>query len=247
MPVDISKLTKEEVARLLDYALLTPEFQHKDYLDGCQNILKYKFACYQVLPFWTEFIVSEIGDFCRENQIEISSVISFPYGSATIAAKMAETENQLKIGATGLDMVANLSWLKDHKYDLYQKDCNEFVKLCHSAGATAKIIISVGYLNAEQIVDASKMVIEAGADYVKTATGTGPAGRPNFQDAQLILDTIAASGTNAKLKVSGVVEPRIFNAYCFIRLGAKRIGGRGAPQIVDALPEVQKYLFPGNV
>jgi deoxyribose-phosphate aldolase len=111
----------------MDYAILSPELQHKDFLDGCKTILKYKFACYQVLPFWTEFIIKEIGSFCKENQIEISSVIAFPYGATTTATKMAETENQLEIGATGLDMVANLSWLKDGQFDLYQRDCNEFV------------------------------------------------------------------------------------------------------------------------
>lgn len=244
MPVDISKLTQSDVARMMDLAILTPEWQDKHQLEGCREVEKYKFAAYYILPHWTPLVVSEIGDFAREHQVLIGTGIAFPYGSATTAAKLAEAEDQIKIGCTVLDMVANIAWLKDRKYDRYQQECSDFVKLCHEAGLIAKVIIQVGYLNPEEIVAATKMVSEAGAEYVKTATGTGPAGRPNFQDAQLMLDTLAELKCSTRLKVSGVIEPRIINAYAFIRMGAALIGTRSAAQIVEALPEVQKLLYP---
>ena len=90
---------------------------------------------------------------------------------------------------------------------------------------------------------ATEMVVEAGADFVKTATGQGPKGRPNFHDAQLILDTLAELKTETKLKVAGIIEPRIFNAYAFIRLGAARLGTRGSVKMVEALPDVQRLLY----
>lgn len=246
MPVDISKLTKQDVARMMDYAILQPYWQDKHQLEGCENVKKYKFAAYYVLPHWTPLVVSEIGDFCRENNVLIGTGIAFPYGSATTAAKLAEAEDQINIGCTALDMVANVAWLKDRKYDLYQRECTEFVKLCHDAGVVAKIIIRVGYLTDEEIIAATKMVSEAGADFVKTATGTGPAGRPNFHDAKLILETLAQMNTSTRLKVSGVVEPRILNAYSFIRMGAALIGTRSAPEIVEALPEIQRLLYANS-
>ncbi len=244
MPINIAKLTKQDVARMMDYAILAPDWQDKQQLAGCEDVRKYKFAAYYILPHWTPLVVKEIGDFARENKVLIGTGISFPYGSCTTYAKLSEAEDQIKIGCTVLDMVANIAWLKDRKYDLYAQECKQFVKLCHDAGLIAKVIIKVGFLSDEEIVAAAKIVAESGAEYVKTATGAGPVGRPNFKDAKLILDTLAGMNTSCKLKVSGVVEPRIINAYGFIRMGAALIGTRSAAAIVEALPEVQKTLYP---
>ncbi len=244
MPVDISKMTKHDVARMMDYALLYPEWQDKQQLEGCERVKKYKFIAFYVLPHWTPLVVHEIGDFAKENKIELGTGIAFPYGSATTAAKLAESEDQIRIGCTALDMVANVAWLKDRKYNQYQQECTRFVKLCHDARIVAKIIIRVALLNDEETVAAVKMVAEAGAEFVKTATGQEPPGRPDFHDAQLILDTLAGLKSAARLKVSGIIAPYIPNAYTFIRMGAARIGTRSAPLLVDSLPEVQRWLYP---
>jgi deoxyribose-phosphate aldolase len=243
MTVSIQSLSKQDVARMIDYAILAPEWQDHHQLAGCEDVKKYRFAAYYVLPHWTPLVVSEIGGFCRENQVLIGTGIAFPFGSATTRAKLSEAEDQIEIGCTVLDMVANIAWLKDRKYGQYQQECDQFVKLCHDAGVLAKIIIQVGLLSSEETAAATKMVAEAGAEYVKTATGTGPVGRPNFQDAMCILDTLDSLKTKTRLKVSGIVEPRIINAYAFIRMGAALIGTRGAIEIVEALPAVQRTLF----
>jgi len=245
-PVDITKLTKDDVARMIDYAILQPEWQDKQQLAGCEDTRKYRFAAYYVLPHWTPLVVQEIGDFCRENHVLIGTGISFPYGSATTRAKLEEAKEQISIGCTVLDMVANIAWLKDRKWDLYAQECRDFVDLCHDSGVVAKVIIQVGYLSDDEIRIATELVASAGADYVKTATGTGPSGRPNFKDVRIILDTLERMNTNCKLKVSGIVEPRVINAYAFIRMGAALLGTRAAVEIVEAFPEVQKYLFPSS-
>ncbi|MEM3486110.1 MAG: deoxyribose-phosphate aldolase [Candidatus Methanomethyliaceae archaeon] len=245
-PVDITKLTKEDVARMIDYAILQPDWQDKHQLEGCEETRKYRFAAYYVLPHWTPLVIREIGDFCRENHILIGTGIAFPYGSATTRAKLDEAKDQIDIGCTVLDMVANIAWLKDRKLDLYARECKDFVNLCHNSGVIAKIIIQVGYLNDEEVRIATELVAGSGADYVKTATGTGPSGRPNFRDVRIIMDTLESMNTPCKLKVSGIVEPRVINAYAFIRMGASLLGTRAAVEIVEALPEVQKYLFPSS-
>jgi len=246
MSTDISKLTKHDVARMIDLAILAPEWQDKHQLAGCEEVRKYQFAAYYVLPHWTPLVVREIGEFARQNKVLIGTGISFPYGSATTKSKLVESEDQIKIGSSVLDMVANISWLKDRKYDQYAQECNQFVKLCHDAGLVAKVIIQVGFLSDEEICTATKIVAESGAEFVKTATGTGPTGRPNFHDAQIMLDTLASMKSNCRLKVSGVVEPRVINAYGFIRMGAALIGTRSAIEIIEALPDVQKILYPNN-
>lgn len=247
MPTNISRLTKQDVARMMDYAILQPYFRDQEQLEGCEHVRQYRFAAYYVLPHWAPLIIKEVGDFARENNVLLGTGIAFPYGSATTRSKLAESEEHIELGCTVLDMVANAALLKDGKTDAYGQECREFVRLCHDAGVVAKVIIQVGHLTDEEIVTATRLVAEAGADYVKTATGTGPSGRPNFHDARLILDTLDEMNSSTQMKVSGVVDPKIFNAYAFIRMGAALIGTRSAPQIVEALPEVQKRLYPGNV
>jgi deoxyribose-phosphate aldolase len=240
-------MTKDDVARKMDYAILNQTWPEAEYLKGCENTRKYKFIAYHVLPSWLPLTVRELGEFARENSIELGAPIAFPYGSTPTKAKLAEAEQLIDIGATALDMVANIGWLKDRRYDLYQAECTEHIKLCHSARINGKVIIEVGYLTDEELVAATKMVIEAGADFVKTATGTGPSGFPNHHQVRLILDTLQQAHAKTGLKVSGIVAPHVLNAYAFIRMGADRIGTRSAPEVVEALPEVQRDLFPTPV
>lgn len=246
MPVDISGLTREEVARMMDYAILQPYFQDREQLEGCQHVRNYRFAAYYVLPHWLPLVEAELGHFARENGVRLGTAVSFPFGSATTRSKLAETEEMLELGSTAVDMVANIAWIKDGKFEAYKDECRQFVNLCQGAGALAKVIIQVGHLSPEEIAAATRLVADAGADYVKTATGTGPSGRPNFHDTRLILDTLADLKSPTRVKVSGVVEPRVINAYAFIRMGVALIGTRSAPEIVDALPQVQQWLYPGS-
>lgn len=247
MPIDISRMTKDDVARKMDYAILNQAWPEAEYLKGCENTRKYRFVAYHVLPSWLPLIVRELGDFAREHRIELGAPIAFPYGSTPTRVKLAEAEHLIGLGATALDMVANIGWLKDRRYDLYQNECNEHIKQCHEAGINGKVIIEVGYLTDEELVAATKMVVEAGADFVKTATGTGPPGLPDHHQVQLILDTLREMKTRTGIKVSGIVAPHVLNAYAFIRMGGDRIGTRAAPAIVDALPEVQQELFPASL
>ena len=242
MPVDISKLTKHDVARMMDYSVLHPEWQDKENLEGCENVRKYKFVAYYVLPHWVPLIVSELGDFAKEHDIELGSAVAFPYGSDTTAAKLASTEDLLKKGCTAIDTVGNPAWIKDKKYDEYLDDLTQFVDLCHDADAVAKVIIRVGYLDEEETRTATRLVVESGADFVKTATGQGPKGRPNMYDIKYMLETLDEMGTDCELKVAGVIEPRILNAYAFIRMGATRIGTRGAVKMVEGLDDYKKMM-----
>jgi deoxyribose-phosphate aldolase len=243
-PVDISALSKHDVAQMLDLAILKPEWSDKEQLAYAKETVEYKYAAYYVLPCWTELIVKTIGEEAKKNNTLIGTGISFPYGSATTTSKLLETEDQIKLGATVLDMVANPGLLKDKKYDQYQDECSRFVKLCHDNGLIAKIIIRVGLLTMDEIKTATELVSNAGAEYVKTATGAGPVGQPNFAQAKLILDTLDSLNSSTRLKVSGVVEPKVMGAYSFIRMGASLIGTRDAKLIVDSLDDVKTYLYP---
>ena len=244
MVVDIGRLTKEDVARMLDYAVLDRTWSEARVLEGCANTRRYRFAAYHVLPSWLPIVVRELGTFARQHHIELGAPIAFPYGSTPTKVKLAETEELIAQGATALDMVANIGWLKDRRFGLYESECREHIRLCHAAGIGGKIIIEAGHLSDEELVAATKMVIGAGADFVKTATGTDPAGYPGFHQVRLILEILRGAKGDTGLKVSGLGTPRVLTAYAFIRMGADRIGTSASPEIVESLPDVQMGLFP---
>jgi deoxyribose-phosphate aldolase len=244
MVVDIGRLTKKDVARLLDFAVLDRTLPEARVLEGCELTRRYRFAAFHVLPSRLSTVVRELGTFARRHQIELGAPIAFPFGSTPTKVKLAETEELIALGATALDMVANIGWLKDRRYDLYEGECREHIRLCHAAGIGGKIIIEAGHLSDEELITATKMVIGAGADFVKTATGTDPAGFPGFHQVRLILETLRDANGDTGLKVSGLAAPRVMTAYAFIRMGADRIGTGASPAIVDSLPDVQRGLFP---
>jgi deoxyribose-phosphate aldolase len=244
--LDIGRMTADDVARMLDYAILDPAAAEAEYVRGCATTRRYRFAAYHVLPTRLALVVEEMGGYARENLIELGAPIAFPYGSTPTAVKLNEAEQLIRIGATALDMVANVGWLKDRRYDLYERECAAHVDLCHAAGINAKIIIEVGYLGDEEVVAATGMVVGAGADYVKTATGKGPSGFPDHRQVALILDALETAHASTGLKVSGLSAPRVRNAYAFIQMGAGRIGTSSAPEIVDALPEMQLVSLSGG-
>jgi len=246
--VDIQQLTPRDVARKMDYAVLNRAGGENEILDACAKVRKYRFAAFHVLPCWVPTLVRELGAFAREHAVELGAPVAFPYGTASSEAKRREAETLIEAGATALDMVANVGWLLDGRHDRYERECRDHMGICREAGINAKVIIEVGYLDERQVATAAGIVAACGADFVKTATGTGPVGRPNLRDVLVIQRVLAESGgpgVRTGVKVSGIAEPRIINAYAFIRMGADRIGTRAAPRIVDALPEVQRTLFTG--
>jgi deoxyribose-phosphate aldolase len=99
----------------MDYAILDRTWPEAEYLKGCENTRKYRFAAYHVPPSWLPLVIRELGSFPRENRIELGAPIAFPYGSTPTKVKLAEAEHLIGLGATALAMVANVGWLKDRR------------------------------------------------------------------------------------------------------------------------------------
>ena len=133
----------------------------------------------------------------------------------------------------------NVGDLKDKKYDKILAEFKEYVDAAQ--GVMTKMIIETCFLTKEEIVTATKLVCEAGIDWVKTSTGQY--GGPSVQDVMLMVD--AVKGTKTKVKVAGVKDPRPQNAFCFIQAGAELIGTRAVVEILDAVDDLRKIgLIP---
>ncbi len=225
--IKLNQLDKQTVARALDFSILPKESQEAEIREGCAVTRKYGFAAfYTSSAFWTPVVKQELADL---PDVEIGTGIAFPFGGAPAAVKAFETEDAVRRGCTAVDMVMNVGALKDRNYQAVAEELRLFVQAAGSA--VTKCILEVCFLTDAEITAGSRLVAEAGIQYVKTSSGQFEG--PSLQ--QFLVMKEAVQGTPVKLKVAGIKFPRPQNAYAFLLAGADRLGTRAAPEIVDAL------------
>lgn len=222
--VDLSKIKdKYEFAKLFDFNIVgTRETTTAELYEDLEIMKKYKFGCYQTGLNMVPTVVEAL----KGIDCEIGAVIDFPMGYSDTKTKIDATKNAIKLGANALDLVFNIGALKDHRYDYCLYELKEHVKAAE--GAVTKPILEVGLLTDDEIKAGCDIIIEAGATFVKTSSGTCLG--PSLEQILLIKECI--KGTPTKIK-AGVVFPKPQNAACFLRAGCDRIGSREAPYIVD--------------
>ena len=152
-----------------------------------------------------------------KDKMAVCTVIGFPNGYQTTKTKVFETQDALDNGADEIDMVINIGWVKDGKYDLVEEEIRELKKVCGSK--VLKVIIETCLLTDEEKVRMCQAVTDAGADYIKTSTGFSTAGA-TFEDIALFAVNV---GEHVKIKAAGGISS-LDDAERFIGLGADRLG-----------------------
>ncbi len=152
-----------------------------------------------------------------QGKVAICTVIGFPNGNMTTAAKVFETEDAVKNGADEIDMVINLGDVKEGNYSKILEEIRSIKKACD--GKLLKVIIETCLLTEEEKIQMCKVVTESGADYIKTSTGFSTGGA-TFEDVKLMREHV---GTNVKVKAAGGISS-VEDAETFIALGADRLG-----------------------
>ncbi|WP_162151076.1 deoxyribose-phosphate aldolase [Haploplasma modicum] len=194
----------------------------KDQIDKLLSEAKtYDFKSVCVNPIW----VSYAKDALKNTDVLVCTVVGFPHGTHTAIVKTQETLDAVINGADEIDMVINVHALKSGNYDLILDEIEGVVVA--ASGRTVKVIIETCYLTKEEIVKASNLVVEAGAQFVKTSTGFGTGGA-NVEDVKLMKDTVKE---NALVKASGGVRT-YEDAMKMIDAGASRIGTSNGVDIV---------------
>ena len=229
--VDFTKITKDNIGKLFDYAILPKDTTEEVIRKECKIAVKYNVMAFCFSSsYWTPVVVEEL----KGTDILVGAAIGFPFGQQSSAVKAFETEEAVRLGATVLDNVMNVGALKDKKYKEIQQEFKDYKK---AAGpAITKMILDVAFLTNEEIATACKLIAEAGIDWAKSATGQFEG--PTLQQVILMVDTL--KGTETKVKVSGVKFPREQNAYVFLMAGAELIGTRDAPKIIESLDTMRK-------
>ena len=153
--------------------------------------------------------------------LNVCTVIGFPLGYSTTAAKVAEAAEALKNGAQEIDMVVNLGWVKDGLFDPVTAEIKALKGL--TGTRVLKVIVETCYLTEDEKIALCQCVTEGGADYIKTSTGFGPLGA-QLQDMLLFKQHI---GPHVKIKASGGIRTRE-EIEAFLAAGADRIGASSA-------------------
>jgi len=237
--VNLAKMTKWEMGKLFDYALLPKNLTEAEIRAGCREAVRYNCMafCYSS-SYWTPVVAQEL----EGTGLLIGAAVAFPFGQQSCAVKVFETEEAVRMGATVIDCCMNVGAIKDKRY---KEILDEFKAYKKAAGpAVTKMIIEVCMLTKEETAVACKLVAEAGIDWVKSSSGQYAG--PSMQDVMLMAETVKGTGT--KVKVSGVKAPRPQNAFSFILAGAELIGTQGAPEILDAVDDLRAIgLVPAYV
>ena len=202
----------KDILKYVDHTLLKQESTWEQMKVICDDAIKFSTASVCVPPSF----VKQCKDYCG-NKMKICTVIGFPNGYNTTATKVFETEDALKNGADEIDMVINIGWAKEKKFDLIKEEIKAIKNAC--GDKILKFIIETCLLTDKEKTEMCKIVTEAGADFIKTSTGFSTAGATR-EDIKLFSENI---GENVKMKAAGGIAS-LADAEDFLTLGAERLG-----------------------
>ncbi len=201
-----------KILKYVDHTLLKQESTWEQMKVICDDAMKFSTASVCVPPSF----VKQCKDYCGDN-MKICTVIGFPNGYNTTKVKIFETEDAIKNGADEIDMVINIGWAKEKKFDFIKEEIKAIKAVC--GDKILKVIIETCLLTDEEKIEICKIVTEAGADFIKTSTGFSTAGATR-EDIKLFSENI---GENVKMKAAGGIAS-LTDAEDFLKLGAQRLG-----------------------
>jgi len=207
------------ILRHVDHTLLSPCATWDEIDKLCGESVKYETASVCVAPCYIKRIRAVY------QKLVICGVVAFPLGHDTIAVKALATQMAIEDGADEVDMVINLTDVKNGDFAAVQTEINMLKHIMEDR--TLKVIIETCYLTEEEKIRLCKIVTDAGADYIKTSTGFGTAGA-TLHDIKLFKAHI---GPNVKMKAAGGIRTRE-DMVAYIEAGCSRLGTSSAIKIL---------------
>ena len=212
-----------QINRLIDHTLLKPEATLAQIDQVIDEALNNHFYSVMVNPYW----VSHVHERVKGSDVLTACVIGFPLGATTTASKVAESREAIANGADELDMVINIGEMTGGREELVAKDIRAVVETVHQAGKVIKVIIETALLDDKQIARASRLVADAGADFVKTSTGFASRGA-SVHDIEVIKQAV---GDRIHIKAAGGIHTRQ-EAEALIKAGVERLGTSSSMAII---------------
>ncbi len=196
----------------VDHTLLDPTATEQQIRTLCDEAIQYGTASVCIAPSMLETAKAYVGD-----RLTLCTVIGFPNGYMTTAAKCFETRDAIERGADEIDMVVNLGWVREGAYDRVLQEIREIKAVCGEK--ILKVIIETCRLTDEEKIRLCAVVSDSGADYIKTSTGFSTGGA-TAADVALFAAHVAP---HLKIKAAGGIAT-LADAEEFLALGASRLG-----------------------
>lgn len=209
-------MTNQEIFSHIDHTKLKPYATWEDIKKLCDEAVKYQTASVCIPPCYISRVHEAYGD-----KINICTVVGFPLGYQTTEAKVVETRQALADGASEIDMVINITDVKNGHFDKVKAEISALREAC--GAHILKVIVETCYLTEEEKIKMCEVVTEAKADFIKTSTGFGTGGATR-EDIKLFKEHI---GKDVKMKAAGGVKTRE-DLEAFLELGCERIGTSSA-------------------
>ena len=205
-------MDRKDILKTVDHTLLTQTATWEEIRGILDDGIKYQTASACIPAAY----VKQAAEYV-EGRLPICTVIGFPNGYSTTAVKVFETKDAIENGAEEIDMVVNIGWVKDGKYQEIEDEIRQIHEAC--GGKILKVIIETCLLTEEEKIRMCETVTRAGADFIKTSTGFSTAGA-TFADVELMRRHV---GKEVKVKAAGGIAS-LEDAERFIALGADRLG-----------------------
>ena len=219
----------KDILSKCDHTLLAQTSTWEEIKAICDDGMTYKTASVCIPASFVKQAKDYVGD-----KLAICTVIGFPNGYATTAAKCFMASDAVDNGADEVDMVINIGWAKEGKFDEIQDEIAAIKAACK--GKLLKVIIETCLLTDEEKIALCKAVSDSGADYIKTSTGFSKAGA-TFHDVELFAKHVAP---HVKIKAAGGISS-LEDAEKFIALGADRLGTSRVVKIAKGLKNDGTY------
>ncbi|ACV28091.1 Deoxyribose-phosphate aldolase [Anaerococcus prevotii] len=222
-------MENKEIYAHIDHTLLKAFAKWEDIEKLCDEAVKYQTASVCIPQTYIKRVKEKYGD-----KLTICTVIGFPLGYNLTESKIVEAEQSLANGASEIDMVVNISDVKNGDYEKVEKEIRAIKEAI--GDKILKVIIETCYLTEEEKIAMCEAVTKAGADYIKTSTGFGTDGA-RMEDVILFKDHI---GENVKIKAAGGVKTKE-DLVAFIEAGCDRIGTSSAIKMLKGEENKSDY------
>jgi deoxyribose-phosphate aldolase len=206
------RMEQKEILSKVDHTLLAQTATWEEIKVICDDAVAYQTASVCIPPSYVKQAAEYLGD-----KMPVCTVIGFPNGYNTTAVKVFETADAVMNGAEEIDMVINLGWVKEGRYDLVKEEIQAVKKAC--GGKLLKVIIETCLLTEEEKIRMCRTVTESDAEYIKTSTGFSTHGA-TIDDVKLMREH---TGSDKKVKAAGGISS-FADGEAFVKLGADRLG-----------------------
>ena len=222
-------MDRKDILKTVDHTLLTQTATWEEIRGILDDGIKYQTASACIPAAY----VKQAAEYV-EGRLPICTVIGFPNGYSTTAVKVFETKDAIENGAEEIDMVINIGWVKDGKYQEIEDEIRQIHEAC--GGKILKVIIETCLLTEEEKIRMCETVTCAGAEFIKTSTGFSTAGA-TFADVELMRKHV---GKEVKVKAAGGIAS-LEDAEKFIALGADRLGTSRIVKIIKRTDDGAGY------